>query len=143
MVGTLVQIAEISHFTLQSYFPGLPPWILAQQGSFIMLALVLLVVLPLCMLPSMESVWFFVGGWVHIVVCMYTIMYTPTPHHLYTHTPSSPPTQLEYAGIAGTCLVGVLVVVVTQASVWHGLPAIHSGDLPVWGIKDPGSVCFA
>lgn len=57
MVGTLVQLAEICDFTLKAYAPHLPSWILVQQGALPMAILVLLVVLPLCMLPSLESVW--------------------------------------------------------------------------------------
>lgn len=56
MVGTLVQLAEISDFTLKAYAQHLPSWIFAQQGAIPMAILVLLVVLPLCMLPSLESV---------------------------------------------------------------------------------------
>lgn len=121
MVGTLVQLAEISDFTLKAYAPHLPAWILTQRGAIPMAILVLLVVLPLCMLPSLES------------VRLTDLCDLSTFDHYLIFT------QLEYAGIAGTCIVGTLVVIVAHSSIVQGLPAVRSGDFPVFGISDVGT----
>lgn len=49
-------------------------------------------------------------------------------------------TQLEYAGIAGTCIVGTLVIIVAHSSLEQGLPAVRSGDFPIFGISDAGTL---
>lgn len=51
-------------------------------------------------------------------------------------------TQLEYAGIAGTCIVGTLVIIVAHSSLVQGLPAVHSGDFPIFGISDIGAALW-
>jgi hypothetical protein len=55
-MGALIQMGEGAAYAISTQWPDAPEWLYARQGIAAVLFFTLLVIFPLCMLPSMRKV---------------------------------------------------------------------------------------
>ena len=148
IIGDFCLLADMGVRAARQLFPGAAgpgPWLAAAEGRAAAAALGVAVVFPLSCLRRMRQV----GGIAGAATCSRvgtgqlarTHVCSPQPTLPLARRPAALPPrlprprrapQLERAGASGFLFVLLLAAVIARYSLAEGLPALASGELPLW-----------